>query len=582
MALASRWRSDKEEVVAENGIVTAAHRATAEAGLEMLKRGGNAIDAAVAMGFCSVVVEPYMATIAGQGYMLVHLAAEGKTVAIDFNGRAPSKARPDMFRIIGPASWESPWAFEVEEAANRRGPLAVTVPGTCAGLCAAHSLYGRLPLEQVLDPAIALASDGFEADWFLTLRAGNQFLHFNADPVLAPLWLPNGHPPRSWPKPGDRIVQRDLGDLLRRVAREGADALHRGEVADAIDAFMRRNGGILTAEDLADYQPVVAEAAGTAFQGHTVTAMPTASGGTTALQTLNILDHCDLTDKSHNSAGYLHLFVEAARHAFADFYRFLGDEEHTPVPMDGLLSRDYARMIAGEIDSTRARVGTEQDQDSLLYYMDRAIHDPWAYNSTTAAPAFSPVAAAGREEETTHFSAVDRDRNVVCCTQTGTFSPGASPPSTGVYLTSSMGWFVPQPGYPNSIVPWKRPLNAMAPLLLFRDGLPILCVGSPGGRRIVDRNLQVLLNSLLFGMSPQEALVRPTVDASSHDTFVESRLPEETTRALEALGHRVRVLEDEPGATDNFAHPQAIAIDHETGLLRAGVEALRCAVALGY
>ena len=582
MALASRWRSDKEEVVAENGIVTAAHRAAAEAGLEMLKRGGNAIDAAVAMGFCSVVVEPYMATIAGQGYMLVHLAAEGKTVAIDFNGRAPRKARPDMFRVIGPASWQSPWVFEVEEAANRTGPMAVTVPGTCAGLCLAHTLYGRLPLEQVLEPAIALASDGFEADWFLTLRTGNQLPQFSADPVLGPLWLPNGHPPRSWPKPGDRIVQRDLSDLLRRVAREGADAFHRGDVADAIDAFMRQNGGILTTEDLADYQPAVAEAASAAFQGHTVMAMPTASGGTTALQTLNILDHLDPAAYFHNSADYLHLFIEAARHAFADFYRFLGDEEQTPVPMDGILSRDYAREIARGIDPARARVGAQQDEDSVLYYMDRAIHDPWAYNGTTAPPALSPVAAAGREEETTHFSAVDRDRNVVCCTQTGTFSPGASPPGTGVYLTSSMGWFVPQPGHANSIAPWKRPLNAMAPLLLLRDGLPVLCVGSPGGRRIVDRNLQVLLNCLLYGMSPQEALVQPTVDASSRDTFVESRMPEEAIRALDALGHRVRVLEDEPGATDNFAHPQAIAIDHEKGLLRAGVEALRCAVALGY
>ena len=582
MPLVSSWRSDKEEVVAENGIVTAAHRATAEAGLEMLKRGGNAIDAAVAMGFCSVVVEPYMATIAGQGYMLVHLAAEGRTVAIDFNGRAPRQARPDMFRVIGPASWESPWAFEVEGAANRTGPLAVTVPGTCAGLCTAHTLYGRLPLEQVLEPAIALASDGFEADWFLTLRTGNQLAHFSADPVLAPLWLPDGHPPRSWPKPGDRIVQRDLGDLLRRVARQGADALHRGEVADAIDAFMRRTGGILTADDLAAYRPVVAEAASAAFQGHTVAAMPTASGGTTALQTLNILDHCDLAAHAHNSTGYLHLFIEAARHAFADYYRFLGDEEHAAVPMDGLLSRDYARMIAAGIDLARARVGAEQDQDSLLYYLDRAIHDPWAYDRTAAHATPSPVAAAGREEETTHFSAVDRERNVVCCTQTGTFSPGASPPGTGVYLTSSMGWFVPQPGHPNSVAPWKRPLNAMAPLLLLRGGRPVLCVGSPGGRRIVDRNVQVLLNCLLHGMSPQEALVQPTVDASSLDTFVESRMPEETTRALEAMGHRVRVLEDEPGATDNFAHPQAIAIDHERGLLRAGVEALRTAVALGY
>ena len=228
MSLRSKWKPGKEEVVAQNGAVTAMQPQAAEAGLEMLKRGGNAVDAGVAMGFCNVVVKPYMATIAGMGYMLIYLANEGKTVAIDFNGRAPRKAYPDMYRAIGPAATGGFHVFDVEDDANRLGPLSVTVPATCAGLREAHKRYGVLSLEQVLEPAIHLASEGFETDWYLTLFAANTFDRIEPDPYLAGMWLPEGRVPRSHPKPGTKIVQRDLGELLKRIAREGADAMYRG------------------------------------------------------------------------------------------------------------------------------------------------------------------------------------------------------------------------------------------------------------------------------------------------------------------------------------------------------------------
>lgn len=204
MALRSSWKLDKEEVVAQNGIVTAMKPPCAEAGLGILKAGGNAIDAAVAIGFCNVVVEPYMATIGGMGYMLIHLAQEGKTVAIDFNGRAPRNAHPDMYSVIGPAEAGGYTIFNVEDDANNRGQLCVTVPATCAGLCEAHARYGKLPLEQVLEPAIHLASQGFEADWYLSLFAANNLESFGRDPYLSSMWLPDGHPPKSYPAPAER------------------------------------------------------------------------------------------------------------------------------------------------------------------------------------------------------------------------------------------------------------------------------------------------------------------------------------------------------------------------------------------
>ena len=582
MSLRSKWKPGKEEVVAQNGAVTAMQPQAAEAGLEMLKRGGNAVDAGVAMGFCNVVVEPYMATIAGMGYMLIYLAKEGKTVAIDFNGRAPRNAYPDMYSVIGPAAAGGFHVFNVEDDANRLGPLSVTVPATCAGLCEAHKRYGVLPLEQVLEPAIHLAVEGFETDWYLSLFAANSFGAIEQDPYLACMWLPEGRVPRSHPKPGTKIVQRDLGELLKRIAREGADALYKGEVAAAIGEFIHKNGGLLTAQDLVDYRPNVTEPLSTSFKGHTVEVVPTPSGGITNLETFGILDRLDLQSLRHNSVEYLHLFAQAVRHAFADRYRYLGDWDHVPVPLKGLLSPEYLGELAAQVNTKKADIGTELDEEPWAYYMDRAVHDPWKYDPSPASePAFQAADSNGNGN-TTHFNAVFRERNAVSCTHTSIFGPGVNAPSTGVYLTGGMAWFIPEVGVANSIAGWKRPLNNMSPLMVFREGKPILCQGAPGGRRIMNRGVRVVANIMVYGMTPQEAIVQPTVDASGRDTLVDSRLHDDVVEGLEALGHRVLVVEEEPGMGSNFSRPSAIHIDYESGLLRAGVDPFAHAMALGY
>ena len=310
----SKWKPGKEEVVARNGIVCGVQLPAAEAGLEMMKKGGNAVDAAVAIGFCNMVIEPYMVTLAGWGYMLVHLAKENKTIAIDFNGRAPRNAKPDMYRAteeVVPGSRVP--IFRAENNANRRGPLSVIVPGTCAGLCEVQKRYGTLPLEQVMEPAIHLASNGFETNWHLTLYAANRFDALSQDPYFAKMLLPEGRVPRSYPKPGDKIVQRDLGDLLKRIAKDGRDAMYKGEMADAIDEYMRKNGGILTKQDLEDYQPLIFESPlSVSFKGHTISAVPAPSGGVTNLEAFGVLDNFDLKSMDHNSVEYLHLFIQVA------------------------------------------------------------------------------------------------------------------------------------------------------------------------------------------------------------------------------------------------------------------------------
>jgi gamma-glutamyltranspeptidase/glutathione hydrolase len=582
MALESRWRPKKEEVEAPNGLVTAMQPPSAEAGLEILKSGGNAVDAAVAMAFCNVVLEPYMATIAGMGYMLIYLAKKNKTIAVDFNGRAPQKAFPEMYRVTGPAPDGFIHLFSVEDDANLQGPLSLTVPATCAGLCGAHERYGVLPLSQILEPAIALASEGFEANWYLTLYAANKIEYFSQDPLLAEMWLPEGRPPLSYPKPGERIVQRDLGELLRKIAKRGVLAMYEGEVAEAIDEFMRERGGILSRNDLRKYKPVFSEPLSVEFRNHTIKAVPTPSGAITNLEMFKILDHFDLNQLGHNTAEYLHLFLESARHTFADRFRYLGDWDYETVPLEGLVSSGYTGDVAALVNRDRAEAGAGVSEAPWTYYLERSLHNPWEYDSSPGPERSFTPATDKNEEDTTHINVVDKDRNAVSCTHTGIFTPGANPPSTGVYLVNGMAWFIPKAGYANSISSWKRPLNNMSPLMIFRGGRPVLCVGSPGARRIMNRIVQVTLNILVFGMSPQQAVVQPTVDASGIEALADSRLPNQVIEELVKRGHRLKVVEEEPGMTGNFSRPSAIVIDYDKGILRAGVDAFRPAMALGY
>ncbi|MGQ4808615.1 Acylase ACY 1 proenzyme [Candidatus Entotheonellaceae bacterium PAL068K] len=581
MTLRSHWRANKDEVVAQHGVVTAMQPPSAEAGLAILKQGGNAVDAAVAMGFCNVVLEPYMAVIGGMGYMLVHMARQGLTVGIDCNGRAPRQAYAEMFEVMGPAPPGGINVYLTKDDANTVGPRAITVPATCAGFCAMHQRFGVLPLAQILEPAIGLANDGFEANWHTTLYVANHFDSIAADSYLAAMWLPGGRPPRSHPKPAERIVQRDLGDLLRRIARQGAAAMYDGEVAEAIDTWMRDNGGLLTRQDLADYQPIIGAPLQQTFRGSAIACVATPSGAVTHLETFGILNHLELDGLAYNSAAYLHLVIEAARHAFADRFRYLGDWEHAPVPLAGMLSPAYTAQLAQLIRPERSTTVIEAEEEPWSYYLRHALHDPWAFDSAPCPPGQTTPAIAAEAGHTTHINVVDKDRNAVSCTHTGGFGP-VHPSNTGVYLTHGMAWFIPLPGHPNSIAGWKRPLNNMCPVMVLQNGRPVVCQGAPGARRIMHRGVQVLLNILLHRMGPQDAVAALTVDASSREVLVDSRFPADVVEQLRHLGHALKRVDEEPGMTGNFSRPSAVTIDYDQGLIRAGVDVFRPTLALGY
>ncbi len=581
MTRRSTWKANKNEVVAQNGVVTSMQPQSAETGLAILQQGGNAVDAAVAMGFCNVVLEPYMAVIGGMGYMLVHMASEGRTVGVDFNGRAPRQAQADMFDVIGPAPPGGIQVYRTRDDANMDGALSITVPATCAGFCAVHERFGVLPLEQLLEPAIGLATDGFETNWHTTLYVANKFDELAADPYLAAMWLPGGRPPRSYPKPAERIVQRDLGDLLRRIARQGAAGMYQSEVADAIADWMQENGGLLTRQDLADYQPLFGQPLRQTFRDATIACVATPSGAVTNQETFSILNHLDLDHTPYNSADYLHIVIEAARHAFADRFRYLGDWEHTPVPLQGMLSPAYSQTVAALITSDASRTAIADAAEPWSYYLDHALHDPWAFDSASPATTLPFPSLAAEAGATTHINVVDKDRNAVSCTHTGVFN-SVHPYNTGAYLTHGMAWFIPLPGHANSIAGWKRPMNNMCPVMVLRNGRPIVCQGAPGARRIMHRGVQVLLNILLQGMTPQDAVAALTVDASGREVLVDSRFPSDVIERLSTLGHRLKVVDEEPGMMGNFARPSAVTIEYESGLLRTGVDVFRPTLALGY
>ena len=563
----SVWRPDKDEVIVENGAVATAHPIAAQVGVDILKAGGNAVDAAIATGFCLNVVEPASSSIAGHGQMIVHMAESGRSVAIDYGHRAPRAATPDMFRVVGQAVTGN-GIYDVEDSANAEGHLSVGVPGVTAGMCRAHELFGSLPLEQLLEPAVHYARNGFEAGLGTSLTVAANMPKLAQQAASADVFLPNGFPP----SPSTKIIQRDLADTLERIGKEGKDALHRGEIEAAIDEEMRRHSGVLSAQDLADYEVEVRDPVKTPYRDVQILSCPMPAGTVTTLQTLNILENFDLRALGHGSSEHLHLFTEAARHAFADRYSYAGDPHFNPVPADGMLSKAYAREIARSVDHQVGGLEGERELQPWVAYADSPLHDPWQYDSQPM-PAKSLTASPPSEGDcTTHLSVIDRDRNMVACTQTavGGFGSGVIVSGTGVLLTNGMVVFNPMPGTANSIAGFKRGLNNMSPVLLLKNGQPFLSVGAPGGRRIICRIAHVISNVVDFGMSMQEAITAPSIDAAERETFVDHRFDLETVDALTDMGHNIKVV-PEPQTGGGFSRPRGVMINTDTGVLHAGV-----------
>jgi gamma-glutamyltranspeptidase/glutathione hydrolase len=548
----------KRTPLAMRGMVVAEHPLGAEVGAGILQRGGNAIDAAVATAFAMPVVEPFMSSLAGGGTMLVHLAKRGETLCVDFNVEAPAAAHETCYELAeGISTAIFPWRRVVDEA-NVFGPRSVAVPGSVAGLTMALERWGTMELQDVLQPAITLAEEGFEPDWYVALNTARLCEELAAFPETARTYLRNGHyiyrPPSM--EGGDVLRQPDLGRSLRLLAKEGADAFYKGAIAQAIHEEMWVKGGLLTRDDLARYAPRVLPPLRGEYRGLELAFSPGATGGTTALEALNILAQFPKARATWKTAGGLHLRAEAVRRAFLDRLDHLADAERVKAPWTALVSREYAAKVAAGLKPGGPRSA-------------RPVADPWRYEP------------GGRGADcTTHLSAVDRQRNMVSLTNTAVSLWGSRMvvPGTGILLQNGMVWFDPEPGRANSVGPGKRPLVNMVPALGFKQGLPYLTVGAPGGRKIVSAIPQVIANMIDLGDAPQAAIEAPRLHTEGGDLWVDDRVGDSSLKALRRMGHPVVPKRSEPG-TLYFSRPVAIRVTKRG--LEAGLEPLHAAAAAG-
>ncbi|EKN6038625.1 TPA: gamma-glutamyltransferase [Yersinia enterocolitica] len=501
-------------VEAKNGMVVTSQHLASQVGTDILKMGGNAVDAAVAVGYAQAVVNPCCGNIGGGGFMTIHLA-DGTDTFINFRETAPAAASADMYLDK---------EGKVTKDASLYGYLAAGVPGTVLGMDSAQKKYGKLTRQQVMAPAIKLAREGF-----VLTRADTDILdttvkRFRQDPESARIFLrKNGEALQ----PGDRLIQTDLADTLTAISEKGPDAFYQGKIPQAVEAAAKKGGGILTAADFANYKITETAPITCSYRGYKfVSSPPPSSGGVTLCETLNVLEGYDLKSIGFNSAAYIHTLTEAMRHAYMDRNTFLGDPEFVKNPIDRLLSKSYAADIRKQIVANKATPSVEVQ------------------------PGMQPH----EKPETTHYSIVDHDGNAVSTTYTvnGRFGAVVIAPGTGFFLNDEMDDFTVKvgeqnlyglvQGATNSIAPGKRPLSSMSPTLVTKDGKTFMVLGSPGGSRIITITLQTALNVIDHGMAPQEAVDAPRIHHQwlPDEVYYEQRgVSADSLNLLKTMGYKM-------------------------------------------
>ena len=551
--------------IARNGMVAAKHPEAVYAALDVLERGGNAVDAAATAAFVVGVAEPWMSGIGGVGFMTVHLA-DGTRTVIDYFGRAPQAATPDMYDLT--TEERSVVGFGgVKGQANAYGPLSCVVPGMVAGLSAAVAKYGTRDIGEIVRPAIRLAAEGFEVNWYNGMILSSQQDVIKREPETERIFLTSGAPPAPlFGVAPPRIRQSELAETLRKIAEHGPDGFYKGEVAERIGEYVQGRGGILSADDLGKYEPVEHNPIIIEYHDFELLLIPFQGGGITLAESFNILDGLDIRTTGFNTASTIHLIAEASRRAFADRFTYVGDPEYVNIDWTRLASKEYGDLRRDEIDSNRA----SRPQPGSGIQMTHAAD--WM------------GATQVDDGCTTHLSVVDKDGNMVSVTQTLTliFGSAVTVPDVGVLLNDSMNLFEPIPGRANSIAPWKRPASNMAHIIAARDGQPVLAVGAPGGRRIIDTCMQMALDVLDFEMNIQSACAAPLIDASDPDELlVDARISRTTRDMLREMGHNV-VDAEVTFAPRAFASPTGVALDVVTGLRTGGADPLGMGIAAGY
>jgi gamma-glutamyltranspeptidase/glutathione hydrolase len=538
-------RHQPYDFTGRQGMVVAANPLAAEAGLEMLQEGGNAVDAAVATCFALNAAEPFASGLGGGGWMLIYLAKENKVTVIDYRERAPAAAFPRMYEQDG----------KVQQEWREAHGLAVAVPGAPAGWAYALKRYGTRPLAAVIRRGAEIAEQGFPVSSTFSTLNKDEYEKLLANAGEKTCYLNQGLPY----EPGEVFRNPDLAGTFRLLAEKGVEEFYRGETARKIVEAVKAKGGIMTLEDLASFQAKEeAPLRGTYKDFVLYSVPPPSSGGLHAIQLLNILENWSLRDWGQNSPAYIHHFSEALRFVFADREKYLGDPEFVSIPVEAICDKEYARSIAGRIRP-----------DKVL--------DNYPFGI------FEKHPSAGN---TTHLCVVDREGNIVSLTQSINlfFGTGIIPQGTGFLLNDMMDDFSENPESINAPRPGRRPLSSMAPLILFNKEKPYLVLGSPGGTRIFSTLVQIILNVTEFGMSIDEAIEAPrffsdSVKGQAGPVALESRIPEATRAALRKLGNELSLKD----AYDKyFGGAQGLLIIRDKRLILGGADSRRDGSGAGY
>jgi gamma-glutamyltranspeptidase / glutathione hydrolase len=504
-------------VPAEHGMVVAQEKISAQVGADILRRGGNAVDAAVATGFAMAVTYPRAGNIGGGGFMVIHSAERNEDITIDYRETAPAATTPQIF--LGADG-------KPDAAKSRDSALGVGVPGTVAGLALALEKYGsgRFTLAQLLEPAIAIARDGFVVSDDIADTLPGWHRRLARWPTSAKIFSrPDGTPLGE----GDRLVQSDLAETLSAVAAQGPRGFYEGPVAEKLAKAVSDAGGIMTPADLKSYQAVIRAPVRGTSRGYDIVSMPLpSSGGVVLVETLNILEGFQLADLKQGSPASLHLLIEAMKRAYADRARYLGDPAFVNAPIGTLIAKDYAAKLRATISADRA---------------------------TPSKQLVSTATSPHEGSNTTHFSVVDGSGNAVSNTYTLNFSYGLGlvADGTGVLLNNELDDFTAAVGASNAYGlvgfeanlpgPGKRPLSSMSPTIVLKDGKPVLVTGSPGGSRIISTVLQVIVNVLDYKMDVAAAVAAPRLHHQwlPDEVRIESGFPDNVLLELKAMDHLI-------------------------------------------
>ncbi len=537
-------------VYGRNGMVVSASEYASEIGVDILKAGGNAVDAAVAVAFTLGVVEQYSSGVGGGNFIMIYLADTDSAAAIDGREKAPLKAQRDMYI-------DRKTFLPIPELSTT-GILAGGTPGAVASLSLAAEKYGTMPLALLLAPAIKLAEEGFAVNMTYHERLLYTQSKLAMFPASKAVYFKNDS--TVWGL-GDTLAQKDLAWTYRQIAQDGADAFYRGEIAQRIADFMKREKGLITLKDLEKYQAIIRQPVRGTYRGLEIISMPPpSSGGVHLIQMLNILEGYNLAQYGHNSSQYLHILAETMKPAFADRALYLGDPDFSKIPVDTLISKGYAEILRGRIS-------------------------PFQSGKVSA----GEFETGDLKKHTTHLSVVDRKGNMCAITATvnTTFGSGMTIEGTGIILNNEMDDFAAAPGQPNffgligaeanSIQPEKRPLSSMTPTFVLDENQGLMALGSPGGPRIITAVLQTILNVVDFEMDIQEAVARPRVHHQWKPDilYIEYEIPADVVENLVAKRHRIR----QTGAGYTV---EAILIDRENGLLYGGADPRSEGKAVGY